>query len=130
LRSFRSRMVRFAADPPSCYRSYELTLHYRSDLGPAAADLVMLRRLVRAVACRHGMTACFMALSFGLVHAWPLSTLPPALQTVARVLLDSQLAIARRQNSLGAGPHPARLCCFKAGVILAMTARTTSHARG
>jgi DMSO/TMAO reductase YedYZ molybdopterin-dependent catalytic subunit len=43
-------MVRFAADPPSWHRSYELTLHYRSDLGPAAAGLVMQRRLVRAVA--------------------------------------------------------------------------------
>ena len=40
---------------------YELTLHYRSDLGRAADDLVMLKRLVRAVARRHGMTACFMA---------------------------------------------------------------------
>ena len=32
---------------------YELTLHYRSDLGRAADDLVMLKRLVRAAARRH-----------------------------------------------------------------------------
>src|SRR5207244_11655904 len=40
---------------------YELTLHYQTELGRAADDLVMLKRLVRAVARRHGMTACFMA---------------------------------------------------------------------
>ena len=40
---------------------YELTLHYQTELGRAADDLVMLKRLVRAVALRHGMTACFMA---------------------------------------------------------------------
>ena len=77
--------MRFAADPTKLLPletliseygpgQYELTLHDRSDLGPAADDLVMLRRLVRAVGRRHGMTACFMALGFGLVHAWPLST--------------------------------------------------------
>jgi glutamine synthetase len=40
---------------------YELTLHYRNDLARAADDLVMLKRLVRGVARRHGMAACFMA---------------------------------------------------------------------
>lgn len=40
---------------------YELTLHYRTDLMRAADDLVMLKRLVRAAARRHGVTACFMA---------------------------------------------------------------------
>ncbi|OYQ31532.1 glutamine synthetase [Niveispirillum lacus] len=40
---------------------YELTLHYRNDLLRAADDLVMLKRLVRALARRQGMTACFMA---------------------------------------------------------------------
>jgi glutamine synthetase len=40
---------------------YELTLHYREDLARAADDLVMLKRLVRGVARRHGMSACFMA---------------------------------------------------------------------
>lgn len=40
---------------------YELTLHYRTDLLRAADDMVMLKRLVRALARRHGMVACFMA---------------------------------------------------------------------
>lgn len=40
---------------------YELTLHYRKDVMQAADDLVMLKRLVRAQARRHGVTACFMA---------------------------------------------------------------------
>ena len=40
---------------------YELTLNYRKDLLRAADDLVMLKRLVRAQARRHGVTACFMA---------------------------------------------------------------------
>ncbi|WP_224545333.1 glutamine synthetase family protein [Mesorhizobium sp. CA16] len=40
---------------------YELTLNYRRDVMRAADDLVMLKRLVRAQARRHGVTACFMA---------------------------------------------------------------------
>jgi glutamine synthetase len=40
---------------------YELTLNYRKDVMKAADDLVMLKRLVRAQARRHGVTACFMA---------------------------------------------------------------------
>jgi len=40
---------------------YELTLHYRKDVMQAADDLVMLKRIVRAQARRHGVTACFMA---------------------------------------------------------------------
>lgn len=40
---------------------YELTLHYRHELAQAADDLVMLKRLVRSVARRHQVTACFMA---------------------------------------------------------------------
>ena len=40
---------------------YELTLHYRKEIMQAADDLVMLKRLVRAAARRHGVTACFMA---------------------------------------------------------------------
>ncbi|MBA3448846.1 MAG: glutamine synthetase [Pseudaminobacter sp.] len=40
---------------------YELTLHYRKDVMQAADDLVMLKRLVRAAARKHGVTACFMA---------------------------------------------------------------------
>jgi glutamine synthetase len=40
---------------------YELTLNYRPDIMRAADDLVMLKRLVRAQARRHGVTACFMA---------------------------------------------------------------------
>lgn len=43
---------------------YELTLHYRPDLLRAADDLVMLKRLVRAMARRQGMVACFMAKPF------------------------------------------------------------------
>ncbi|AUN33333.1 glutamine synthetase family protein [Niveispirillum cyanobacteriorum] len=43
---------------------YELTLHYRRDLLRAADDLVMLKRLVRAMARRQGMVACFMAKPF------------------------------------------------------------------
>ena len=40
---------------------YELTLHYREDMMQAADDLIRLKRLVRAQARRHGVTACFMA---------------------------------------------------------------------
>jgi len=40
---------------------YELTLRYRTDVMRASDDLVMLKRLVRAAARRHGVTACFMA---------------------------------------------------------------------
>ncbi len=40
---------------------YELTLRYRNDVLRAADDLILLKRLVRAQARRHGVTACFMA---------------------------------------------------------------------
>ena len=40
---------------------YELTLNWRRDILRAADDLLMLKRLVRAQARRHGVTACFMA---------------------------------------------------------------------
>jgi glutamine synthetase len=40
---------------------YELTLNYRNDVMQAADDLVRLKRIVRAQARRHGVTACFMA---------------------------------------------------------------------
>jgi glutamine synthetase len=43
---------------------YELTLHYRTDILAAADDLVMLKRLVRQQARRHGVVACFMAKPF------------------------------------------------------------------
>lgn len=40
---------------------YELTLHYREDVMRAADDLIRLKRIVRAQARAHGVTACFMA---------------------------------------------------------------------
>lgn len=40
---------------------YELTLNYRTNIMQAADDLIMLKRVVRAQARRHGVTACFMA---------------------------------------------------------------------
>lgn len=40
---------------------YELTLNYRADIMRAADDLILLKRLVRLAARRHGVTACFMA---------------------------------------------------------------------
>lgn len=40
---------------------YELTLHYREDAMQAADDLIRLKRIVRAQARAHGVTACFMA---------------------------------------------------------------------
>jgi glutamine synthetase len=40
---------------------YELTLHYREDVLAAADDLMRLKRIVRAQARAHGVTACFMA---------------------------------------------------------------------
>lgn len=40
---------------------YELTLHYREDVMQAADDLMRLKRIVRAQARSHGVTACFMA---------------------------------------------------------------------
>jgi glutamine synthetase len=40
---------------------YELTLHYRTDVLQAADDLIRLKRIVRAQARSHGVTACFMA---------------------------------------------------------------------
>lgn len=43
---------------------FELTMHYCTDIVRAADDLVMLKRLVRAIARRHRMIACFMAKPF------------------------------------------------------------------
>ncbi|MFZ1470556.1 MAG: glutamine synthetase family protein [Paracoccaceae bacterium] len=40
---------------------YELTLNYRQDVMQAADDLIRLKRIVRAQARAHGVTACFMA---------------------------------------------------------------------
>lgn len=40
---------------------YELTLHYREDVLRAADDVIRLKRIVRARARAHGITACFMA---------------------------------------------------------------------
>ena len=40
---------------------YELTLNYRKDVMQAADDLIRLKRIVRAQARAHGVTACFMA---------------------------------------------------------------------
>jgi glutamine synthetase len=40
---------------------YELTLNYRRDILRASDDLIMLKRIVRGCARRHGVTACFMA---------------------------------------------------------------------
>ena len=40
---------------------YELTLHYRENVLQAADDLMRLKRIVRAQARAHGVTACFMA---------------------------------------------------------------------
>ena len=40
---------------------YELTLHHRDDILTAADDLIRLKRIVRAQARAHGVTACFMA---------------------------------------------------------------------
>jgi glutamine synthetase len=40
---------------------YELTLNHRTDVLRAADDLILLKRIVRAQARRHGVTACFMA---------------------------------------------------------------------
>ena len=43
---------------------YELTLHYRQDVMQAADDLIRLKRIVRAQARAHGVTACVMAKPF------------------------------------------------------------------
>lgn len=43
---------------------FELTIHHRDLLG-AADDLIQVKRLLRSVARRHGLTACFMAKPFG-----------------------------------------------------------------
>lgn len=40
---------------------FELTLHHRPDVLKAADDLILTKRLLRAVARRHGAQACFMA---------------------------------------------------------------------
>ncbi|MFE3838573.1 glutamine synthetase family protein [Pseudogemmobacter sonorensis] len=40
---------------------YELTLHYRQNVMQAADDVIRLKRIVRAQARAHGVTACFMA---------------------------------------------------------------------
>ncbi|MCV0393980.1 MAG: glutamine synthetase family protein [Rhizobiaceae bacterium] len=40
---------------------YELTLRYRDDISRAADDLIMIKRIVRMQARRHGLNACFMA---------------------------------------------------------------------
>lgn len=43
---------------------YELTLRYRKNVMQAADDLMRLKRIVRAQARSHGVTACFMAKPF------------------------------------------------------------------
>jgi glutamine synthetase len=43
---------------------YEITLRYRTDIMRAADDLTLLKRLIRAQARRHGVSACFMAKPF------------------------------------------------------------------
>lgn len=43
---------------------YELTLNYRKDVMQAADDLIRMKRIVRAQARHHGVTACFMAKPF------------------------------------------------------------------
>ncbi len=43
---------------------YELTLNYRKDVMQAADDLIRMKRIVRAQARAHGVTACFMAKPF------------------------------------------------------------------
>ncbi|HVI52814.1 MAG TPA: glutamine synthetase family protein [Candidatus Sulfotelmatobacter sp.] len=40
---------------------YELTLHHRPSILQAADDLIRLKRMLRAIAARRGMLACFMA---------------------------------------------------------------------
>jgi glutamine synthetase len=40
---------------------YEFTLRYRTDVLRAADDLILLKRIVRHQARRHGVVACFMA---------------------------------------------------------------------
>ncbi len=44
---------------------YEVTIRHRTDALRAADDLVQLKRLLRAIAARRGMMACFMAKPFG-----------------------------------------------------------------
>lgn len=43
---------------------YEFTLHHRADALAAADDLSRAKRMLRAIAARHGLTACFMAKPF------------------------------------------------------------------
>lgn len=43
---------------------YEFTLHHRADALSAADDLAFAKRMLRAIAVRHGLTACFMAKPF------------------------------------------------------------------
>jgi glutamine synthetase len=43
---------------------YEITLLHRSDALRAIDDAILLKRLIRATAMRHGLTACFMAKPF------------------------------------------------------------------
>ena len=43
---------------------YELTLNFRTDVMRAADDLARMKRIVRAQARHHGVTACFMAKPF------------------------------------------------------------------
>jgi glutamine synthetase len=43
---------------------FEITLHHRDDALRAVDDAVMFKRLLRGVAARHGLIACFMAKPF------------------------------------------------------------------
>jgi DMSO/TMAO reductase YedYZ molybdopterin-dependent catalytic subunit len=92
---------------------YELTLQYRSDLRRAADDLVMLKRLVSAVARRHGMTACFTALSFGLVHASPLSTLPPRIANGCSSLARQSARDCAAPELSGRWPAPSTIALLQ-----------------
>ena len=43
---------------------FEITLHHRDDAMRAVDEAVMFKRLLRGVAARHGLVACFMAKPF------------------------------------------------------------------
>jgi glutamine synthetase len=43
---------------------FEITLHHRADAMRAVDEAIMFKRLIRGVAARHGMQACFMAKPF------------------------------------------------------------------
>ena len=96
---------------------YEINLHHRDDALAAADDAVLLRRIIREIADRHGLTASFMAKPF---RQWPGNGMH-----VHASLLD-----ADGQNIFAGAGGRARLGNAAAGLLFTMRESMLLHIPG